>query len=106
MRLKPKETFIYYDFPILFSASDENGNTFICLFAEETMSNLRYICTPISPLTDLKSGHDELDIRTIFGDSEKVFNLLLNSETEFMEAIETQEDITPFLPTEQLSISI
>jgi hypothetical protein len=105
MRLKLNETYIYYDFPILFSALDEGGNAFICLFAEETDSHLRYICVPISQSTFMELEHNQRDIRSLFIHPEKVINLLLNAESEEpVEVIETQEDITPFIPEKDLFI--
>jgi hypothetical protein len=105
MRLKPNETYIYYDFPILFSAFDEDGNIFICLFAKETNSHIRYICVPVSQSTFTELEHNQRDIKSLFVYPEKLFNLLLNIESEDpMEAVETQEDITPFLPEEDLFI--
>jgi hypothetical protein len=105
MKLKLNETYIYYDFPIIFSALDEGGAIFICLFAEETDLYLKYICAPVSRavLTELK--HNQRDIRSIFVNPEKVFNFLLNAQSEEpVEAVETTEDITPFLPEEDLFI--
>jgi hypothetical protein len=105
MRLKPNETYIYYDFPILFSALDKDGNIFICLFAQETNSHIRYICVPVSPSTFMELEHNRRDIRSLFIYPEKLFNLLLSAESEeLVEAVETQEDITPFLPEEDLFI--
>jgi hypothetical protein len=105
MRLKLNETYIYYDFPILFSAFDEGGNEFICLFAEETDSYLRYICVPVSQSTFIELEHNQRDIRSLFIRPEKVFNLLLNAESEEpVEVVETQDDITPFIPEKGLFI--
>jgi hypothetical protein len=105
MRLKLNETYIYYDFPILFSALDEGGNVFICLFAEETDSHLRYICVPISQSIFMELEHNQRDIRSLFIQPPKVFNLLLNAESEEpVEVVETQDDITPFLPEKDLFI--
>jgi hypothetical protein len=105
MRLKLNETYIYYDFPIIFSALDEGGNTFICLFAEETAAHLRYICVPISSTTLMELEHNQRDIMSLFVHPKKVFNLLLNAESEEpMEVVETLEDITPFLPEKDLFI--
>jgi hypothetical protein len=105
MRLKLNETYTYYDFPIIFSALDEGGNTFICLFAEETASHLRYICVQISQTTLMELEHNQRDTRSLFAHPKKVFNLLLNSESEEpVEVVETSEDITPFLPEKDLFI--
>jgi hypothetical protein len=105
MKLKLNETYIYYDFPILFSALDEGGNAFICLFAEETDSHLRYICVQISQSAFMELEHNQRDIRSLFVHSEKVFNLFLNAESEEpVEVVETQEDITPFIPEKDLFI--
>jgi hypothetical protein len=105
MKLKINETYIYYDFPVLFSALDEGGGTFICLFAEETDSHLRYICVPVSQSAFMELEHNRRDIRPLFTRPEKVFNLLVNAESEEpVEAVETREDITPFLPEEGLYI--
>jgi hypothetical protein len=105
MRLKVNETYIYYDFPILFSALDEGGNTFICLFAEETDSHLRYICVSISQSAFMELEHNQRDIRSLFVHPKKVFNLFLNAESEEpLEIVETQDDITLFLPEKDLFI--
>jgi hypothetical protein len=105
MKLKPNETYIYYDFPIIFSAFDKDGNIFMCLFAEETDSHLKYLCVQISrtTLTELECNHQ--DIRSVFSRPQKVFSLLLNAKSEeSAEAVETAEDITPFLPAADLFI--
>jgi hypothetical protein len=105
MRLKLNETYIYYDLPIIFSALDEDGNTFICLLAEETDSHLRYICVQISQTTLMELEHNRQDIRSLFTSHRRVFSLLLNAESEEpVEAVETMEDITPFLPEKDLFI--
>ncbi|MDR1286538.1 MAG: hypothetical protein LBK08_02920 [Treponema sp.] len=105
MRLKVNETYIYYDFPIIFSALDEGGNAFICLFAEETDLHLKYICVQISQTTLMELEHNWRDIRSLFVHPEKVFNLLLNAKSEEpVDVVETSEDITPFLPEEDLFI--
>jgi hypothetical protein len=109
MKIKLNEIYIYYDFPILFTALDESDNTFICLFAEETDSHLRYICVPLSQSAFMELERNDYDmnyIRSIFANSTKVFNLMLNAESEEpVEIIEIQEDITPFLPEkERLSL--
>jgi hypothetical protein len=105
MKLKTKDVYIYYDFPILFSALNEEGDTFICLFAEETDSHLRYICVKVPPVTLFELENNQKDTRTVFENSEKVFTLLLNAQSEEpVEISETGEDITPFLPDEGLFI--
>jgi hypothetical protein len=99
MKLKVNEIYIYYDFPIVFSALDESGNDFLCNYVETTSSHLRYICVPVSPSTLVALEQNKQDLRSLYSDSEKVYNLLLNNESEeFMEVSETKEDITPFLP--------
>jgi hypothetical protein len=98
MKLKLNEILVYYDFPILFSATDESDNNFICSFVEETTSHIRYICTNISKSELKELENNVIDIRPIFINSDKIFNLLLNSESqEIMEVVETKEDITQFL---------
>jgi hypothetical protein len=105
MKLTIKDVYIYYDFPIIFSAGNEEGDTFICLFAEETGSHLRYICVKVSPAIISELENNQKDIRTIFEHSGKAFNLLLNAELEEpVEISEVLEDITPFLPDEGLFI--
>jgi hypothetical protein len=105
MKLTIKDVYIYYDFPIIFSAGNEEGDTFICLFAEETDSNLRYICVKVSPAIISELENNQKDIRTVFENSDKVFNLLLNAQSEEpVEVSGTLEDSTPFLPDEGLFI--
>jgi hypothetical protein len=105
MKLKIKAVYIYYDFPIIFSASNEEGGIFICLFAEETGSHLRYICVEVSPTILFELENNQKDVRTIFENSGKVFNLLLNAQSEEpVEISETLDDITTFLPDEGLFI--
>jgi hypothetical protein len=107
MKLKIKDVYIYYDFPIIFSAGSEEGDIFICLFAEETDSHLRYICVKVSPAIILELENNQKDLRTVFENSEKVFNLLLNAQSEEpveISAVEVLEDTTPFLPDEGLFI--
>jgi hypothetical protein len=107
MKLKIKDVYIYYDYPIIFSAASEANDTFICLFAEETDSHLKYICAEVSPATVLELESNQKDIRAVFRNSEQVFNLLLNAQSEEpVEVSRTLEDITPFLPDEGLFIGV
>jgi hypothetical protein len=105
MKLTIKDVYIYYDFPIVFSAGNEKGDTFICLFAEETDSNLRYICVKVSQTILFELENNQKDMRTVFEHSERVFNLLLNAQSEEpVEISEALENITLFLPDEGLFI--
>jgi hypothetical protein len=105
MKLKIKDVYIYYDFPIVFSAGNEEGDAFICLFAEETDSNLRYICVKVSPATLFELENNQKDMRMVFAHSEKVFSLLLNAQSEEpVEVSDELEDIAPFLPDEGLFV--
>jgi hypothetical protein len=105
MKLAIKDVYIYYDFPIVFSAGNEEGDTFICLFAEETDSNLRYICVKVSPTTLFELENNQKDIRTVFEHSERVFSLLLNAQSEEpVEVSEELKDVASFLPDEGLFI--
>jgi hypothetical protein len=98
--------FIYYDFPIVFSARNEQDDIFLCLFADETESALRYICTEIPPSARLGLQSNAVDVRSIFEHpAGRIFNLSLNAQSqEPMAAVETEEDITPFLPDPGLFI--
>ena len=105
MKLKTKTIYIHYDFPIIFSAANEEGNIFICLYAEETDSSLRYLCREVSSslLTDLENNRK--DIRSIFEESEKLYSFNLNAQSEEpIEAVETTKDITSILPEKDLYI--
>jgi hypothetical protein len=105
MKLKIKAVYIYYDFPIIFSAGNEEGDTFICLFAEETDANLRYICVKVSPTIIFELENNQKDMRMVFEHSERVYNLLLNAQSEEpVEISEALENITSFLPDEGLFI--
>jgi hypothetical protein len=77
----------------------------MCLFSEETDSHLRYLCVSISQTILRELEYNKRDIRSIFVNPEKVFNLLLNAQSEEpVEAVEISEDITPFLPEENLFV--
>jgi hypothetical protein len=105
MKLKIKDVYVYYDFPVIFSAGNEEGDIFICLFAEETDSHLRYICVKVSPVVLSELENNQKDVRAIFEHSERVFSLLLNTQSEEpVEVSEALDDITPFLPDEGLFI--
>jgi hypothetical protein len=107
MKLKTRTVYIYYDFPIIFSATDEKGNFFICFFSDELDSNLKYFCKEISfpVLMDLEDNRK--DIRSIFENPGKLYCLGLNAQSEEpIEAVETFEDITPFLPEKDLFIGV
>jgi hypothetical protein len=100
-----KDVYVYYDFPIIFSAVNKEGDIFICLFAEEADSHLRYICVKVSPVILFELENNQKDVRMVFEHSERVFSILLNAQSE--EPIEVSgelEDITPFLPDEGLFI--
>jgi hypothetical protein len=103
--IKIKEIYLYYDFPIIFFAVNETGDTFICLFAEEKTTNLRYICTKIDPEIIPELENNTIDIRTVFKNSTKFFNLLLNSQSkEPIKISETFESIISFLPEDKIYI--
>ena len=105
MKLKTKNIYIYYDFPIVFSASDEEGKVFICLFTEEINFNLRYLCVEISKSNLIGLENNQVDVRSIFKESKKFFIININSQSEEpVDAIETSEDIAAFLPDEGLFI--
>jgi hypothetical protein len=105
MKLKVKDVYEYYDLPIIFSASDEEGNIFICMFVDETDVHLRYLCVKVSPTVLLELENNQKDLRAIFEHSEKVFDLLLNAQSEeSVEIFETLEDIARFLPDKGLFI--
>jgi len=99
MKLKTGTIYIHYDFPIIFSAANEEGNLFICLYAEEADSGLRYLCREVSSslLADLENNRK--DIRSIFEKPGKLYSLSLNAQSEEpIEVVETTEDITSILP--------
>jgi hypothetical protein len=105
MKLKLDKTYIHYDFPVIFSALNEDNNIFMCLFSEETDSHLRYLCVPISQTVLTELEYNKRDIRSIFVNPKKVFNLLLNAQSEEpMDTVEISEDITSFLPEKGLFI--
>lgn len=101
MKLKPETVFIFYDFPIVFSAKNETGSIFICLFADETNTGLKYLCREVSFFTfaDLVAGRQ--DIRSIFEKPTKTYSFcptVFQSADSQIEVFETTEDISPFLP--------
>jgi len=107
MNLTIKETYLYYDLPIIFSAVNEADNLFICLFVDETDSCLRYVCVQVSQSTLTGLENSQKDIRAIFEYPEfgEVYSLLLNNQSEdVIEAAIISEDITQFLPDEGLFI--
>jgi len=107
MNLKTGTIYVYYDFPIIFSATNEDGDIFICLFAEEKNTNLRYFCINISSTLLFDLENNQKDIRSIFEKPNKLYSFFLNTQAENpVEAIETTEDITPFLPEKDLYIGI
>jgi len=105
MKLKTRTIYINYDFPIVFSAINEKGNYFICLFTGEYDTYLKYYCKEVSSfiLADLEDNRK--DIRSIFDNPGKIYCLCLNANSdEPIEALEINEDITPFLPEKDLFI--
>jgi hypothetical protein len=105
MELTIKDVYLYYDFPIIFSAGNEGGDTFICLFAKETDSHLRYICVKVSAETFFELENNQKDVREIFENSERVYNLLLNAQSEeSVEVSEALDDSAPFFPDKGLFI--
>jgi hypothetical protein len=105
MRLKTKTVYIYYDFPIIFSATNEENDIFICLFADETDSHLKYLCKQVSFAIFMDLEGNKKDIRSIFEQPGKLYSLCLNAQSEEpIEAVETSEDSTPFLPEKDLFI--
>jgi len=105
MKLKTGTIYFYNDYPIIFSATNAEGNIFICLFADESNSHLRYFCRVISTSTLFDLESNRKDIRSIFENPGKLYSLCLNAQSEEpIEAIETTEDITPFLPEKDFFI--
>jgi len=101
MKLRTGTVYAYYDFPIVFSATSEEGNVFVCLIAEETDLHLRYLCKEVSPSALVDLENNRRDIRSIFETLEKLYSLCLNAGSEdLVEIVETFEDVTPFLPEE------
>ena len=103
MKLKTRTIYINYDFPIVFSATNEKGNYFVCLFADETDTYLRYFCMEVSSFVLADLEDNQRDIRSIFENHGKLYSLCLNAQSEGI-AVETTEDITPFLPEKDLFI--
>jgi hypothetical protein len=107
MKLKLKNIYIHYDYPIIFSATNEDGNTLICLFVNEEESHLKYICKDVSSsiIADLEDNRK--DIRSVFKSPGKLYSFILNAQSEEpINAIETTEDITSFLPEEDFFIGV
>jgi len=105
MKIKTKNIYVYYDYPIIFSAANESGSIFICLFTDEEGSRLRYICREISASILVDLENNQKDIRSIFESPGKLYNISLNAQSEEpLEAIESTEDITSFLPEKDFFI--
>ena len=105
MKLKTGTIYVYYDFQIIFSATNESGSVFICLFADEEGSHLRYLCREISTSILVDLENNQKDIRSIFENPGKLYNLCLNDQSEEpIDAVETAENITPFLPEKDFFI--
>jgi hypothetical protein len=106
MKLKTGNIYIYYDFSIIFSATNEGGSIFICFFADEEESHLRYFCREVSAsiLAGLESN--QKDIGSIFESPGKLYSLCLNANSEEpLDAVETTEDITPLIFPKKASFS-
>jgi hypothetical protein len=106
MKLKTEKIYIYYDIPLVFSASSvESGDIFICLFADETGPYIKYLGAPVSKETLGELECNEKDVRSIFESPGKKYSILLpDRPDETLEAVESSEDITPYLPEEGLFI--
>lgn len=99
MKLKTGTIYVYYDFPIVFSAKNEEGDIFVCLFADETDTHLRYFCREVSFSVLAALESNRMDVRSVFESYGKLYALCLNAQSEErVEAVETFEDIAPFLP--------
>jgi hypothetical protein len=107
VKFKTRTVYIYYDYPIIFSAVNEEGNLFIFLFANEENSNLRYLCREISSSMHADLENNQKDIRSIFESPGKLYSLYLNAYSEEpIEVVETTENITPFLPEKDFFIGV
>jgi hypothetical protein len=106
MKLKAEKIYIYYDVPIVFSASNrENDDIFICLFADETDASIKYHCAPVSRDILGELERNEKDVRSVFESPGKKYSVLVNANSrDNLEAIEFAEDVTPFLPEDGLFI--
>jgi hypothetical protein len=106
MKIKLDEIYEYYDIPLLFSANDKDGNIFICLFAEETDVHLKYICVQVSEKVFRNLESNTKDVRSIFEfPASMIYILHLNHlSNEEIDAVETGEDISLFLPEAGLFI--
>jgi hypothetical protein len=90
---------------MIFSATNEEGNIFICLFADEDNSNLKYFCREVSTSFLMDLENNRKDVRSIFENPEKLYIFYINNKSEEpIEATETSIDITPFLPDKDLFI--
>ena len=105
MKLNARNIYIHYDFPIVFSATNEKGNVFICLFADETDSHLKYFCREISASLLMDLEDNRKDMRSVFENPGKLYSFYLNAQSEEpVEAVETSEDITSLLPEKDFFI--
>ena len=107
MKLRTNHVYIFYDFPVVFLAANEEGDNFICLFVKEEDSSLKYICKQISDFTLMILENNQTDIRSIFTCAGTIYCFCLNAQSGApFEAIKTTEDITPFLPEKGMFIGM
>jgi hypothetical protein len=109
MDLKTEEIYIYYDIPLVFSAKNvETGDIFMCLFVDESDSCIKYLGTQVSEQTLRDLECNKKDIRSVFESPGKKYCILFHDKSpdssDRVEALESSEDITPFLPEEGLFI--
>lgn len=67
MKLHIVKVIEWYDYPVIFIASDESGNQkFLCVFSKEEKNSIHYIVSPISSTELIKLMFNYLDLRTHF----------------------------------------
>jgi hypothetical protein len=86
----------YYDSPLDYLAEDETGQKYFMLFAEED-TDYRYIMVKINDEIFERLETDKQDVRQLFLEAEKVYEVLNPGETEQIIEI---TDFVKYLPEE------
>ncbi len=67
MKLHTVKVIEWYDYPVVFIASNESGNQkFLCVFYKEEKNSIHYIVSPLSSTELIKLMFNYLDLRTHF----------------------------------------
>ena len=107
MKLHTEKIIEWYDYPVVFIASDESGNQkFICVFYKEEHDSIHYIVSPLSSTELINLMLNYVDLRTHFLTKLPLLSecILKDDENSFFETKKIKNISLDILPAENIFI--